>query len=577
MVGHSNFAAMKIIFLKIVLLLFPLASFAQSLPEHPKRMFQDEKSKRIYMNSSLAAYFFISTHPDGKDAIRMESENRPELANPMYFDGHGVHHFKHSDLADKVDIDFPIYADGGSPVSQLVYKDALPYKKNGKQYFAGNLSLDLSSRDELSGLEAIYYALDGNPYQKYISPLHFTQERAYVLKFYAVDRVGNVEKPQTVNFFLDNSPPESRHALSGEAIGNVFSPRIFIELSASDKISGIKYLYWKFDDQPERTYQGSIPLSVLAEGDHTLTYFAEDQVGNRETVHSLSFYLDKSPPVIRETVTGDWYEAGGKAFASARTRISLAATDERSGVKGIYFRINEGAFQEYTGEIAFPEKPGMAEIRAYAVDMVENANKSEYAGNSLKTAYLDLEGPRLSFRVNGPSFKFRDTVYIGPETRIWLAANDIESGVNRLSYRINQRGEEKLFETGLAFSESGFYWIDYFGYDNVNNKSEDHFHIRVDNAGPEIFPQFSMGPIGERILEGSSHKVYSSRMVIFLSAKDDASGYDRIYYSLNGGNETIYGQPIEGFKPGELNSLKIRALDRLKNEMTTEVRFVIED
>jgi hypothetical protein len=64
--------------------------------------------------------------------------------------------------------------------------------------------------------------------------------------------------------------------------------------------------------------------------------------------------------------------------------------------------------------------------------------------------------------------------------------------------------------------------------------------------------------------------------VVFLSCTDALTGFDALFYSLNGAVEKRYAAPIGNFISAGIYTLKIRALDKLGNESLKEISFAIE-
>ncbi len=60
--------------------------------------------------------------------------------------------------------------------------------------------ITLESSDAMSGVDAIYYSLDGGAFQKYVSPVAVSTVGDHDIAFYAVDLAGNVEAQATAEF-----------------------------------------------------------------------------------------------------------------------------------------------------------------------------------------------------------------------------------------------------------------------------------------------------------------------------------------------------------------------------------------
>lgn len=563
---------MRRIFLLVAAVACQTLLMAQAPLEHPKRMIKDSLN-RIFAHPSLPQYLFLSTDPAGKDAIRMESAANPTQTNPMHWDGHGVHNFKHQDLVEKTTIVFEIYADGVAPGTTISYgaTPAFINRTSGTQFFGPGLSVSLSAKDDMCGLDRIYYSLDGAAYTAYKGPISISEEKAYTLKYYAVDRVGNVENAHTANFTLDKSNPATTIKVNGDRLDDILSPRVSLVLESAETLAGVRQIMWAIDDQPERAYNGPIMMAGLSQGEHSLSYYAIDQVGNREAAQTYKFFLDSSPPIVSDDVIGDRFVVGGREYASGRTKIRLTALDNKAGVQNIFFRLNSEPYQIYKEPFYLPSRAGATSVFAYAVDKANNSNQRDNEGKSIRTLLVDLSGPSLSHEITGPQFRTRDTVFISPASKLALKAVDLESGLNRVTYQRN-KGAEQSYSAPISFDKPGVYVIEYAGFDNVENRNASSTFVRVDDKGPSIFPRLSIEPIKTR----GDLKVYPAHVVLFLSATDDLAGYDKLYYKINAGAEIAYVNPIGNFERGKEYTVSIRAVDKLGNETREQLRFAID-
>ncbi len=152
---------------------------------------------------------------------------------------------------------------------------------------------------------------------------------------------------------IDHSPPSSGSATIGQpqyTIGGVTyigrSTRISLSsvdppLDDGSAGSGVTVIYHQIDDGPAIPFNtsGSFVFTGLglADGPHTLTYWAADSAGNMEAPHTLSFSVDREPPTVTPLVTGP-FNAGGTAYSPVS--VSFTATDTGSGVLGIYYSVD---------------------------------------------------------------------------------------------------------------------------------------------------------------------------------------------------------------------------------------------
>ena len=93
----------------------------------------------------------------------------------------------------------------------------------------------LKSKDKVSGVENVYMSLNGEPYRIYKVIIRFLQAGVYNLKYYSVDRVGNVEDVKEKLFTIDDKEPILNWAFHGNVSGNTISGNSTIELLALDE------------------------------------------------------------------------------------------------------------------------------------------------------------------------------------------------------------------------------------------------------------------------------------------------------------------------------------------------------
>lgn len=277
--------------------------------------------------------------------------------------------------------------------------------------------------------------------------------------------------------------------------------------------------------------------------------------------------------MVQELI-GKSFIIGGKEYASGRNQIKITAFDNKAGVKEVFYSINNAPYVRYEKPFYLSDVKGNLLLKAYALDNVGNRTESIEKGESLTIPYVDLSGPSVIHSFTGRSFTMRDTVFISSETGIVLKATDNESGVNRIEYAVDG-SEPWPYSDAFHLEKEGLHRIHTTGYDNVENTSHAEFAVVLDNTGPVISTQFSIRSAGTTINEGKTLDVYPGHVVIFLSCTDDITGFDAMYYSLNGNTEKKYTAPIGNFPAGGNYNLEIRALDKLGNECHKEIDFFV--
>ncbi len=562
--------------------------YSQNQLAAEKKSYEDSTGL-LYWNKSVPVYLHLSSTPDGKGNL-LNSKISAKYTNPFYFDTEGINYMRTHyavDTATKknvyphIEILWEVYADGMPPASKINFSGAKKYVFDGKTYYGKGLKIKITSEDAGSGVENIYYSVNSKPYQKYEHEIiPNPNDVSCELKYYAVDKVGNVEdaKKNTIKFFIDEDAPETFHNITNiDLERSIIALNTKIYLNASDAKSGVKNTYYKFDEGPYIPYNGNIlPLKQLTEDNHVLTYYSEDKVGNKETPKTFSFFLDKSAPILTSDVLGDRFIVNNKIYFSGRTKLKLTAVDNKSGVKEVRYAVDGSEFKKYTDPFYLPKKPGFHIVKYYAIDRMNNntgvgGNNYKNYKYSTKKIYVDLTGPSLNYSYIGKRFYTRDTVFLGKNSKIKLSATDPESGLQYISYSLDGEQKETMYKEPFTVQGNGKHMIEYFGYDNVNNRNIGRFYVIVDENPPEPAYTFSVEPY--RTENGLN--VYPAYVMIYLSGADKMTGTEKIFYSVNGSIEKLYTAPVSGFKKGE-NTLKFKVVDKLGNEKYEEIHFLID-
>lgn len=542
-----------------------------------------DSAGRYYQRADLPVYMFVSTSPFDEEPARLnplESKGTKAKPAPMYLNGPGKHVLNHVDPKTQAKAEFVIYADGTAPASKSLFKVAQAAKNaDGNQCYGKGLVIEISAKDDMSGIRSLVYGMSTGVTGAYQGPITVEKEGEYTLTHYATDNVGNLEPKQSFTFWVDHTAPESFHTITGISRDYIVAPSTKMYLSLKDNIAGVAKTFFRFDSAAFQPYNGqTLPFSLLPDGEHTLTYYSVDKVGNQEAEKTFRFYYDRTAPMTIADVLGDRFlTPDGRVYFSGRTKMKLTAIDNKSGVKETRYSVDASPWQVYSDPFYLPSKSGMHEVRFFALDnMSDDKNQqssipAEYKHNASK-AYVDLTGPLLDFTYIGKKFEARDSVFIGPTTRISLSATDSEAGVQYITYSVDGKQEETKFTQPFEPGKAGPHKIEIFGYDNVNNRNVREFMCVVDAGVPQIYANFSSAPVGKV----EEFPVYPAFVSLFLAATDVRTGIEAIYYSLDGLPERPYSTPLTALERNKLHSLRIRASDKVGNEAIAEVKFWVK-
>ncbi|MCK4663410.1 MAG: hypothetical protein KAT68_11130 [Bacteroidales bacterium] len=575
----------KILIIIFLSVFFVIISNAQQLIIPEKEIYRAEDGK-LYVQKSLPIYLWLANSPDeNADMTLLKSDTSKIYTNPLYLDEEGLNSFRSPWAVDTItkqriyprkQIIFEVYADSRSPYTTVSYGKANSFRRANQYYYDNGLTISLSSKDALSGVKHIYISMNENDFTVYNDTLMFTEEKEYTIKYYAVDNVGNVERLKIRKFKVDITNPVTELIIKGDKYENIISGRSSVVLKANDAISGVSRTYYSLDSGKEKIYKYPIKAYSLSEGEHIISYYSVDNVKNKENIKTYTFFIDKTPPILVEEILGNSFVTNGREYSSGRTKLKLTAVDNKAGIQGIYYSLNKEKYQQYDQPFYLSSVSGSLAVVSYAVDNVNNKSISGEKSTKNRASYVDLTGPVLKYDFDGPLFTSRDTIFINHSTKINLKAIDNESGLNKIIYSIDN-GNEEEYSNSFTIEQEGVHRINYTGFDNVNNTNINDFTVMIDNKGPKLYSRFSILPIEKKEIDGINIDVYSSHVVLFLSATDAHVPIDKIYYSTEDGKEKLFTGLVDGFKRGKVYDMKIKAKDKLGNQSEDIIHFAIDN
>ncbi len=575
----------KFIFL-FTTLFFIKNSWAQEQLNHKIKSYISEEGK-LFWNKKLPVYIRIASSPSDTGHL-MRSEHTKQYTNPYYFDTEGKNKIRSRWATDQqskktiypqLEVVWEVYVDGIAPFSKLDYQKSSKYFNGKDTYLGSNLLLHINSKDYNSGVEQTYYSLNGENYKPVTESIKVDKEGEQIFKYYAVDKVGNVEKVKEKKFLLDLTAPTTYYNITGISDGEVIALSTKIYLSAEDSLSGVAKTFYKIDDGKEVLYRKGtyIPLANLKDGEHQLHIYSIDKVNNKEPETIVNFYLDRTAPIVASDILGDRYLMGEKIFFSGRTKMKLTAVDNKAGVQDLFYSVDGGKFIKYENPFYLPTVPGIHIVKYYATDKMQNnsggkTSKYEKYKHVVSRVYVDLTGPILLHKIEGPTYKTRDTVFISNNTKVKITAFDKESGLQYISYTLDENPEEIKYSEPIKINKPGFHKLVYYAYDNVNNRNRAELSFFVDSAGPAIKYNYSIAAQGVKL----DLPIYPYHVVLYLGATDKTIGTKELFYSINKGALRSYSFSVKGFKRNSINTVDIKARDYLNNETNLELKFYVE-
>ena len=238
------------------------------------------------------------------------------------------------------------------------------------------------------------------------------------------------------------------------------------------------------------------PFEIHDEGKASIEYYSIDKIGNREQRKQYGVTIDNTAPISRIKADRPIYEADGKYYISNAHLFSINSEDSASGVGVIQYSTDGSSYQEYVRAFNINET-GVATLKIRSADNVLNTTDNFYFLNSTATTkeqeidsatlILTIDNmPPMVEIVPDKAMEARDGRNIVLEDfRYTITANDAESGLARIFYRLDKAEAWEPYVKPVELSIYGEHRIEAMAVDNVGNASIPvALHVFVDIVPP---------------------------------------------------------------------------------------------
>ena len=256
----------------------------------------------------------------------------------------------------------------------------------------------------------------------------------------------------------------------------------------------------------------SVPVTVSDEGTTTLSYFTIDSIATQEPTNTAYVRIDRLPPVTSITGVTDGGLYGDPAS------FSLSADDPESGPGATYYSVDAGPETTYAGLSVSVPGIGQHTVTYRSVDAVGN-------GESTKTVTFRVASAPVTTMTGAPSGWATGTVTFSLD-----ATGDAPPFATY--YAING-GLLELYTLPVAVSADGTTTVSYYSVNALGvPEPTKTATIRIDTVAPATtISGLPSGPTLEAV-------------TFSLSAADPTSGIANRYYTLDGGAQTAYSDPV---------------------------------
>ncbi|HBA59996.1 MAG TPA: hypothetical protein DCZ92_04085, partial [Elusimicrobia bacterium] len=470
-----------------------------------------------------------------------------------------------------------------------VTKIARSYESGGLLYAGPRVRLRATdygpSSATIAGVATSYYVLDGGLGACGLSPdpaacdgintatgAFTVAEGAHLLSYASVDYAGNFELAVSSTIYVDATAPLTEVSAAGRVLSPESTENITetdeISLAAADPVSNglasnVKGTRYYIDvatssctGYPSYTgpagtcenpkYYGPFTLSA---GTHTVYYASMDNVWNREEIKTVNFIvggvdpgLDTVPPVVSAWANGQEIPDGGAVSVSTFAPITLTAVDDGSGVAYVFYSLDVQLSSQTAVVYSNPFVLGVgthllyytARDNAGIVANIRTATITVIQSNQT----TDTTPPVVVLSANGQAVPNGGGITITTFTAITLNATDDNSGVDGIFYSVDimLSSQSVTVYTEPFMLPAGMHMVYYTATDKSGNMAGiQAATITVIQSGPPADttpPVVSAWADGLEIPAGGTAEI-TSTMTVVLTATDDNTGADGIFYSVD--------------------------------------------
>jgi hypothetical protein len=389
-------------------------------------------------------------------------------------------------------------------------------------WFIGDLTVNLTGQDDLSGIANLMYRLDGSEWTPYSGDIQIEIEGQHALDYFAIDLAGNNGTIESTILRLDSVGPVSVWLLNGTlGLEGWYVSSASISATGQDgNGSGIALFEYRLDGGSWENY--SLAILIQGEGMHSMECRAIDVAGNVETNQVLDFMLDTVAPENSASINGNIGEHG---WYSGTVEMAITADDVTSGVSQTYMRMKEGEWSlGNSGQFS----DGVYLMEFYSTDTAGNSGPIQNV-----TIMSDLTAPLTTHLVTGT---LSENGWFSSNVSLELDANDGVSGVDSTVYRLDG-GDWIAYVGSIAFDTEGMSLIEYRSLDQAGNQEQlQSYEVKVDKAAPNSSVQIN----GESGVGGW----YVSSLLIDINMSDNVSGIGSTDFRLDSGDWLPYDGQI---------------------------------
>ncbi|PIZ14817.1 hypothetical protein COY52_10975, partial [Candidatus Desantisbacteria bacterium CG_4_10_14_0_8_um_filter_48_22] len=367
---------------------------------------------------------------------------------------------------------FNLYVDDSPPIMQIGFIG--PFYNTSPVYVSALTTATLYTYDLGSGPKWFEYKVDNNVWETGVFSASFNlgSEETHTILCRGTDNLGNIGAINTFSVFVDNIPPASSYSIGIPQYiidsGVYISSTTPITLSAHDTSAGLGVIRYRIDNTPDLYYSQPFALTSQPEGQHVVSYYSLDNLGNMERTNSFTFFVDNAPPLSQLEITGPQYGTAPVYIASV-TSLNVTGIDNLTGLKRIEYKL-DGAGAWAAGlspTVVNIAEEGTHTLWYRSIDNVENIEEAHSI-----IFFVDNSPPATNVDIGQPIHTNSDT-WVTSYTPITLTADDSAGcGLERIEYMMGETGVWQTYANSFVLLDNGAQRVLFRSFDNLGNREE---------------------------------------------------------------------------------------------------------
>ncbi|MCK5559797.1 MAG: hypothetical protein KAJ51_04365, partial [Thermoplasmata archaeon] len=265
---------------------------------------------------------------------------------------------------------------------------------------------------------------------------------------------------------------------------------------------------------------------------------------------NLTFKIDVNAPSTWSALKGI---EGKKGWFVSEVSVELNGNDTTSNLTSIMYQQNDGSWQTYENIIMLKDD-GQHTIGYYSID---GAGNKELPNNL--TVKIDKFAPLTSASIVG--IEGQNDWFVS-NLAVELAANDLTSGIDHISYCLNDDVWE-LYSNNFNITLDGVHLLEFHSMDLAgNSESTNDLTVMIDTISPSSWSTING-------IKGINNW-YISEVAIELNGADETSGIKCWMYRINDDPWHSYSEQIV-LKDEGTHTLEYFAIDLAGNIETANV------